>query len=53
MAPFTLKLDEPTSAEEKIVDADYIDLIKRPEIRKVTIPLWIVWIVFGFTYYGE
>jgi MFS family permease len=33
-------------------DLSYWNIILDKKIRKVTIPLWCVWTLFGFTYYG-
>lgn len=30
----------------------YIDLVKTPAARRLSFPLWAVWMTFGFTYYG-
>ncbi len=47
--PFTLIIDE---ADRECKDADYFDLVKTEEQRRITLPLWAVWTLFGFTYYG-
>lgn len=33
-------------------EISYWDIIFNKDIRRVTIPLWFVWALFGFTYYG-
>lgn len=43
-------LDDTDSDE--IVDGTYYDLVKTSDVRKITYPLWVVWTIFGFTYYG-
>lgn len=50
MAPFKLK--PVMEMNETIKDANYIDLFRDKEAMKVSIPLWTVWMMFGFTYYG-
>ena len=35
-----------------IKEFSYSDLLKMKEIRNISIPLWILWGIFGFTYYG-
>lgn len=49
MAPFTLIADEKI---EHVKDATYLELLTIPDVRKITLPLWVVWGAFGFTYYG-
>lgn len=46
MEPFTLnnKVDE----EVTVVVTELL----KPEMAKVSIPLWIAWLSFGFCYYG-
>lgn len=48
LAPFTLINNERVHDK----DAKYRDLLMIPEVRRVTLPLWVVWGAFGFTYYG-
>lgn len=38
--------------EEENHDANYTDLITKKEIRKISLPLWTIWFMFGFAYYG-
>ena len=33
-------------------DLTYLDLLRHPGARRVSLPLWAVWGLFGFTYYG-
>jgi len=33
-------------------DATYWELLQDPAARKVNGPIWITWLMFGFTYYG-
>lgn len=33
-------------------DSKYIDLLRISKNRKVSLPLWTIWFMFGFTYYG-
>ena len=33
-------------------EPSYIDLIKVPYLRRISLPLWYVWFIFGYTYYG-
>lgn len=50
MEPFALK---PVHKDElSMKDADYRDLLRDKEAMRVSIPLWFVWLMFGFTYYG-
>lgn len=50
MEPFRLV---PLNADElSIKDASYLDLLRDKEAMRTSIPLWIVWAMFGFTYYG-
>lgn len=49
MEPFVLK---EFVFEDEHVEASYSDLLTIKEIRNITIPLWIVWFIFGITYYG-
>lgn len=41
--------------EEQLQSAyavDYRQLVADPAVRRITLPLWVVWGMFGFTYYG-
>ncbi len=50
MEPFRLV---PLNADElSIKDASYLDLLRDKEAMRTSIPLWVVWAMFGFTYYG-
>ena len=35
-----------------IKDATYIELVNTPQARAITLPLWLIWGLFGFTYYA-
>jgi MFS family permease len=49
MAPFRLQ----AVCEEAIIkDASYLDLLRDKTALRTSIPLWTVWAMFGFTYYG-
>jgi len=48
MPPFRLHHVVETATK----DAQYWDLLKDKKVRNVTLPLWLVWLMFGFTYYG-
>jgi MFS family permease len=48
LPPFKLRNDIP----DHHMDADYLAIIQNPQLRKVTLPLWLVWAGFGCTYYG-
>lgn len=50
MRPF--KLTNVNVDELSIKDASYLDLLRDKEAMRTSIPLWIVWAMFGFTYYG-
>lgn len=50
MPDFSLVVDDVDGADVK--DAEYTELVRTSAYRKVTFPLWTVWAVFGFTYYG-
>jgi len=50
MEPF--RLVDVTVDESSIKDASYMDLLRDKEAMRTSIPLWIVWAMFGFTYYG-
>lgn len=45
---FVISSDFSKTAKE----VSYWDLISTTEARKLTIPLWLIWGLFGFTYYG-
>jgi MFS family permease len=47
MPEFRIKYEE--TEESKV---DYLNIIKDPALRKITLPLWAAWAGFGFTYYG-
>jgi len=47
LAPFTLLL-EGEDAEH----ATYAELLQDKGVRQVTLSLWVVWLMFGATYYG-
>lgn len=59
-----INLDNQTSAEapddvlwgqfsnKKMDDTKFTDLINTPKMRRVSLPLWVIWSAFGFTYYG-
>lgn len=49
MAPFRLK---GVSDEATIHDATYMDLLRDEKAMRTSMPLWVVWTMFGFTYYG-
>ncbi len=38
--------------QPQTADLTYLDLLRDPGARKVSLPLWAVWGLFGFTYYG-
>jgi MFS family permease len=40
-----------TGAEED-EHSSYVDLVATKSARRITFPLWIIWGLFGFTYYG-
>lgn len=42
----------PPTAAGKVPEMTYLDLLRVKEIRQVSLPLWAVWGLFGFTYYG-
>eukprot|EP01040_Poterioochromonas_malhamensis_P007299 gene7298-7875_t len=48
MPSFRLRNDQELHA----ANVDYLDIVKEPHLRKVTLPLWMVWAGFGCTYYG-
>jgi len=50
MEPY--RLAGVTVDELSIKDATYMDLFRDKEAMRTSIPLWIVWTMFGFTYYG-
>ena len=33
-------------------EPSYVDLITVPYLRRISLPLWYVWFIFGYTYYG-
>jgi MFS family permease len=32
--------------------SEYYELIRTQKARRISLPLWVIWIIFGFTYYG-
>ena len=46
---FTLQRLPTTSSE---VHGSYKELVDTPEARRITLPLWTIWALVGFTYYG-
>lgn len=48
MPKFDLRNDE----EDGDNDAKYIDLLRDNATRKITLPLWMVWLSFGLGYYS-
>jgi MFS transporter, putative metabolite:H+ symporter len=53
MEPFRLSEEHAHEAAEVIKDASYMDLFTdRESFFKTSLPLWTVWLMFGFTYYG-
>jgi putative MFS transporter len=51
MPAFTLSCEE-RNEHNNGEDASYSDLLRVKAVRDITIPLWVVWFAFGFTYYG-
>jgi hypothetical protein len=45
---FTLNSEQ----HEHLKDASYLELIQTKESRAISFPLWTIWGLFGFTYYG-
>jgi len=45
-----LNLVHKPQAEES--ESSYLDLIRTAAARRVTLPLWTIWGLFGFTYFG-
>lgn len=45
-------VDKVALLPPQIVDLTYLDLLRNPSARRVSLPLWAVWGLFGFTYYG-
>jgi hypothetical protein len=41
-----------TSASALKKECDYSDLLRIRSVRNISLPLWAVWGIFGFTYYG-
>ena len=35
-----------------VAEATFYDLVRTPQARSISFPLWAVWTSFGFTYYG-
>jgi MFS family permease len=48
LSPFVINSDFSKNTTE----SSYMDLVRTKEARKVVIPLWLIWGLFGFTYYG-
>jgi len=48
MGPFVLSRD----VHHKPLEASYFDLVATREARKITLPIWAIWGLYGFTYYG-
>jgi len=49
MPPFKL---HHVIEQTEVKDASYMDLLRDKNFLNVTVPVWMVWLVFGFTYYG-
>jgi MFS family permease len=49
MPSFHLRDDSDKHGPKSI---DYLDILKDKKMRKITIPLWLVWAGFGCTYFG-
>ena len=49
-ADLTLPNDVPSDVTAE--EPSYMDLIKVPYLRRISLPLWYVWFIFGYTYYG-
>ena len=49
---FRLSSTHPRHSHTQDVHGSYKELIATPEARRVTLPLWVIWGLFGFTYYG-
>lgn len=51
--PATLAKSTHEGSDNKAEDGvSYLDILRNPELRRFTLPLWTVWMLFGFTYYG-
>ena len=40
------------SSSKEIHEGSYLDLVRTKEARRVTFPIWAIWGLFGFSYYG-
>lgn len=45
-------LQDPHESREEVEKASYWELVSTPQARALSLPLWSVWMLFGFTYYG-
>jgi MFS family permease len=62
LSPFSFSCNFDSSPEmlhfvndqsnEPVKDTALYDLVRTPAMRRLSIPLGIIWIAFGFTYYG-
>ncbi len=52
LEPFILILDSQKSNSTSVEEYEYYDLIKTKKARSISLPLWTIWLIFGFTYYG-
>lgn len=50
MPEFTLTANLHDHADER--EGSYRDLVSTKAARRITFPLWAIWALFGFTYYG-
>ena len=46
MPPFSLL------PEEEKDDCKFVDLVDTEPVRNISLPIWVIWTGFGFTYYG-
>lgn len=49
MEPFVIVEDEEEAEEES---NNHLLLVTEKRLRNISLPLWTVWLMFGFTYYG-
>lgn len=49
MGTFTLVDSE---RDGMVSEPQYYDLLRRKESRQITLPLWVVWATYGFSYFG-
>ena len=42
----------PLEPAATVAEATFYDLVRTPQARSISFPLWTVWTSFGFTYYG-